>query len=251
KVFLKDAHDLFLEQERDRVLTRKILILQRSIRGWVYRRRFLRLRAAAITVQRFWKGYAQRKRYRNMRVGYMRLQALIRSRVLSHRFRHLRGHIVGLQAHARGYLVRREYGHKMWAVIKIQSHVRRMIAVRRYRKLRLEHKQFAEVLQLRKLEEQELLHRGNKHAREIAEQHYRDRLHELERRELQEQLEDRRRVEVKKNIINDAARKQEEPVDDGKLVEAMFDFLPDSSSDAPTPHGGRETSVFNDLPHAQ
>lgn len=39
KVFLKDAHDLFLEQERDRVLTRKILILQRSIRGWVYRRR--------------------------------------------------------------------------------------------------------------------------------------------------------------------------------------------------------------------
>jgi len=251
KVFLKDAHDLFLEQERDRVLTRKILILQRSIRGWVYRRRFLRQRAAAISVQRFWKGYAQRKRYRNMRVGYMRLQALIRSRVLSHRFRHLRGHIVGLQAHARGYLVRREYGHKMWAVIKIQSHVRRMIAMRRYRKLRLEHKQFAEVLQLRKLEEQELLHRGNKHAREIAEQHYRDRLHELERREIQEQLENRRRVEVNMNIINDAARKQEEPVDDGKLVEAMFDFLPDSSSDAPTPHGGRETSVFNDLPHAQ
>lgn len=42
KVFLKDAHDLFLEQERDRVLTRKILILQRSIRGWVYRRRYQR-----------------------------------------------------------------------------------------------------------------------------------------------------------------------------------------------------------------
>lgn len=34
KVFLKDAQDLFLEQERDRVLTRKILILQKAIRGW-------------------------------------------------------------------------------------------------------------------------------------------------------------------------------------------------------------------------
>ena len=34
KVFLKDAQDLFLELERDRVLTRKILILQRCIRGW-------------------------------------------------------------------------------------------------------------------------------------------------------------------------------------------------------------------------
>lgn len=39
KVFLKDAHDLFLEQERDRVLTRNIVVLQKSIRGWVYRRR--------------------------------------------------------------------------------------------------------------------------------------------------------------------------------------------------------------------
>ncbi|XP_055389301.1 myosin-VIIa isoform X2 [Condylostylus longicornis] len=247
KVFLKDAHDLFLEQERDRVLTRKILILQRSIRGWVYRRRFLKMKTAAIIIQRYWKGYAQRQRYKQMRVGLMRLQALIRSRVLSHRFRHLRGHIVGLQAHARGYLVRREYGHKMWAVIKIQSHVRRMIAMRRYAKLREDYRQYNEVLRLRKLEEQELKHQGNKHAKEIAEQHYRDRLNELERKEIEKEMEERRRVEVKKNIINDAARKQEEPVDDSKLVEAMFDFLPDSSSEAPTPHG-RETSIFNDLP---
>lgn len=97
KVFLKDAHDLFLEQERDRVLTRKIIILQRSIKGWVYRRRFVRLRWAALIVQRQWRAYAQRRRYQKMKVGYMRLQALLRARVLSHRFRHLRGHIVGLQ----------------------------------------------------------------------------------------------------------------------------------------------------------
>uniref|UniRef100_A0A1B0D0B9 Myosin class i heavy chain n=1 Tax=Phlebotomus papatasi TaxID=29031 RepID=A0A1B0D0B9_PHLPP len=248
KVFLKDAHDLFLEQERDRVLTRKILILQRSIRGWVYRRRFLRMKAAAIVIQKYWKGYSQRKRFVKMKVGYMRLQALIRSRVLSHRFRHLRGHIVGLQAHARGYLVRREYGHKMWAIVKIQSHVRKMIAVRKYRKLREDYRRYNEALRLRKIEEQELKHQGNKRAKEIAEQHYRDRLNEMERKEMEIEMEERRRVEVKKNLINDAARKADEPVDDSKLVEAMFDFLPDSSSEAPTPHGGRETSVFNDLP---
>lgn len=248
KVFLKDAHDLFLEQERDRVLTRKILILQRSIRGWVYRRRFLRMKAAAITIQKYWRGYAQRQRYKKMRVGYMRLQALIRSRVLSHRFRHLRGHIVGLQAHARGYLVRREYGHKMWAIIKIQSHVRGMIAMKRYKKLREDYRKYNEVLRLRRLEEQELKHQGNKRAAEIAEQHYLDRLNEIERRDFEQEMEERRKVEVKKNLISDAARKQDEPVDDSKLVEAMFDFLPDSSSETPTPHGGRETSVFNDLP---
>lgn len=49
------------------------------------------------------------------------------------------------------------------------------------------------------------------------------------------EMEERRRVEIKKNLINNAARKADEPVDDSKLVEAMFDFLPDSSSEAPAP----------------
>jgi myosin-7 len=65
---------------------------------------------------------------------------------------------------------------------------------------------------------------------------------ELERKEIELEMEERRRMEIKKNLINDAAKKQDEPVDDSKLVEAMFDFLPDSTSEAPAPT--RETSVF-------
>lgn len=65
---------------------------------------------------------------------------------------------------------------------------------------------------------------------------------ELERKEHEIEIEEKRRMEIKKNIINDAAKKQDEPVDDSKLVEAMFDFLPDSSSEAPLP--SRQTSVF-------
>ncbi|KAI5737109.1 hypothetical protein M8J76_010080 [Diaphorina citri] len=172
KVFLKDAHDLFLEQERDRVLTRNILVLQKNIRGWVYRRRYKRLRAATMTIQKYWKGWAQRRRYQRMRVGYMRLQALIRSRLLSHRFRHLRGHIVGLQARARGYLTRRMYAQKMWAIVKIQAHVRRMIAQRHYQKLQFEYQSQIEALKLKRKEERELKEAGNKRAKEIAEQHY-------------------------------------------------------------------------------
>ncbi|CAH2067351.1 unnamed protein product, partial [Iphiclides podalirius] len=245
KVFLKDAHDLFLEQERDRVLTRKILILQRSIRGWVYRRRFLKMRAAAILIQRHWRGKLQRIRYNKMRVGYARLQALIRARVLAHRFRHLRGHIVSLQAAARGYLVRRSYGHKMWAIVKIQSHVRRLIAMRRYRRLKQETIAHNEALRLRRQEEQRLQHQGNTRAKEIAEQNYRERMYELERREAELALEEKRQMEAKRTLLQEAARKQDEPVDDSKLVEAMFDFLPDSSSEAPAP---KDTSVFSDLP---
>jgi myosin-7 len=65
---------------------------------------------------------------------------------------------------------------------------------------------------------------------------------ELERKEIELEMEERRRMEIKKNLINDAAKKQDEPVDDSKLVEAMFDFLPDSTSEAPA--STRETSVF-------
>lgn len=249
KVFLKDAHDLFLEQERDRVLTRNIVVLQKNIRGWVYRRRYQRMRTAAMIIQKYWSGWAQRRRYLRMRVGYMRLQALIRSRVLSHRFRHLRGHIVSLQARARGKLVREAYVKKMNAILKIQSHVRRVIAQRRFAKMKMEYRQQIEALKLKKIEEKELKEAGNKRAKEIAERHYRDRLEELERRELEQENEERRLMEIKKNIINDAAKKQDEPVDDSKLVEAMFDFLPDSSSEAPLPT--RETSVFMDLPTAK
>lgn len=54
-------------------------------------------------------------------------------------------------------------------------------------------------------------------------------------------MEEKRRMEIKRNIINDAAKKQDEPVDDSKLVEAMFDFLPDSSNEVPP---SRQTSVF-------
>lgn len=61
---LKDAHDLFLEQERDRVLTKKILTLQRAIKGWYYRRKFLTLRKNAIVIQRYWRGFIQRKKYK-------------------------------------------------------------------------------------------------------------------------------------------------------------------------------------------
>lgn len=137
KVFLKDAHDLYLEQERDRVLTRKILVLQRCIRGWYHRRRFLKMKAAAILIQKTFRAHNGRRKYLLMRTGYMRMQALIRSRILSHKFRHLRGHIVRLQARCRGALIRRSYEKKLWAVIKIQSHVRTMIAMRQYRKLKV------------------------------------------------------------------------------------------------------------------
>lgn len=65
---------------------------------------------------------------------------------------------------------------------------------------------------------------------------------ELVRKEYEIVKEEKRRIEIKKNLISNAVRMQDEPVDDSKLVEAMFDFLPDSNNEVPMTVRG--TSVF-------
>ena len=96
KVFLKDEQELFLEQERDRILAKKILVLQVSapslniflpffigdiqaaIRGWYCRKRFLAQRKAAITIQNCWRSYRARREYLVLKRGIQRTQAIIR-----------------------------------------------------------------------------------------------------------------------------------------------------------------------------
>ncbi|XP_047118422.1 myosin-VIIa-like [Schistocerca piceifrons] len=97
KVFLKDAHDSILEEAREKALANSILVLQRNVRGWVQRRRYLALRKAAVVFQKHWRARGPRIHYRTIRQGYLRLQALIRSRQLRHQFKLVSTHITRLQ----------------------------------------------------------------------------------------------------------------------------------------------------------
>ena len=63
-MLLQDAQDAFLEQERDRVLTRKIVTIQKAIRGWTYRQKFQKMKTCCVTIQSFWRTFIQQKRYR-------------------------------------------------------------------------------------------------------------------------------------------------------------------------------------------
>ena len=246
KVFLKDAQDLYLEQERDRVLTRKILVLQRCIRGWYARRRFLKMRAAAIVIQKNFRAYNGKKKYQQIKNGYLRLQAVIRSRILSHRFRHLRGHMIRLQARSRGYLVRREFARKKWAVITIQSHVRRMIAQREYRKMRIERRALQEALRLKEEEARAMEKKyGKKRAREEAERKFQQRIDDFERQELENDEREREMLKEKQRQLVQAQQRADEPVDDSAVVDDMFGFLEnqnDNISESQAP------SAFRDLP---
>ncbi len=118
KVFLKDAHDLHLEQERDKALTARCIIIQKVFRGWFYRRKFLLMRKSVTVIAKAWRKYAQRIRYLKMKRGYQRLQAVLRGRVLTYRYQFMRKRLLRFQASFRlGLLIT-----KGWFVV----HAKRM-----------------------------------------------------------------------------------------------------------------------------
>ena len=60
---LQDAQDMYLEQQRELTLTQKILVIQKTVRSWHCRRRFLRMRKCIVTLQSHWRAYSQRHRF--------------------------------------------------------------------------------------------------------------------------------------------------------------------------------------------
>lgn len=114
KVFLKDYHDVLLEEIRHNKILSTVIKVQANARRFLCRLRFLRLRAAALCVQKHYRARGYRQRYLVMRRGYLRLQATIKSRELRRTFINLRNFFTNVQARSRGYLIRKlvkEKGH--------------------------------------------------------------------------------------------------------------------------------------------
>ncbi|XP_074658425.1 myosin-VIIa-like [Tubulanus polymorphus] len=242
KVFLKDAQDVYLEQERDRVLTKKIIIIQKCIRGWQCRRRFMMMKKGSVVVQSAWRGFAQRRRYKAMRQGYLRLQALFRSRILSHRFTMLRNKMINFQRYCRGYLARRNYNKRLQSIVVIQSGIRRSLAQKKYKIIKQEHARRMEAERLRKEEEERLRKQMNaKKAKQEAERLHKERLAMIERDAIEAEKKTKLEAVQKREQIEHMEKKRNEPVDDSKMVEEMFGFI-----DAQAEEGAAPTA-FKDL----
>uniref|UniRef100_A0A2K6PFN5 Unconventional myosin-VIIb n=1 Tax=Rhinopithecus roxellana TaxID=61622 RepID=A0A2K6PFN5_RHIRO len=132
KIFLKDHQDTLLEVQRSQVLDRAALSIQRVLRGYRYRKEFLRQRRAAVTLQAWWRGYCNRRNFKLILVGFERLQAIARSQQLVRQYQAMRQRTVQLQALCRGYLVRQQVQAKRRAVVVIQAHARGMAARRNF-----------------------------------------------------------------------------------------------------------------------
>ncbi|CAH1185102.1 unnamed protein product [Phyllotreta striolata] len=179
KIFLKQHENEILESKRSEILDNSVKVLQRVIRGWVYRRRFLKLKRAALVVQKYWRARGYRKRYNIMRTGYKRLQACIVSRQLTYAFFRIKKNIRTIQARCRGYLTRTngQYG------------------------------QIYKIIQERKLDEKELKARGVKNYSIEAELKMKEKLARLN-------VEYEAKLKQEKEEYESAIRVLQEAIDD-------------------------------------
>lgn len=165
KVFLKHAQDVYLEEERSKIFDKKVLVLQRNIRKWIYRRWFIKLREAAIVFQKYWRARGYQSRYRTIKCGYLRLQAKIQQRQLTCQFKKKREIIASLQKYCKGYAFRKTYK----------------------KRLELKRKKMEELLRLKQQEEAELKKKGQKDYKAISEENYRNRMSKLDERTIEDE----------------------------------------------------------------
>ncbi|KAM5326969.1 unconventional myosin-VIIb isoform 1-T1 [Glossophaga mutica] len=134
KIFLKDNQNTLLEVQRSQALEKAAINIQRVLRGYRYRKEFLRQRHAAVTLQAGWRGYYNKRNFKLILFGFERLQAITRSHLLVRQYQAFRQRTVQLQALCRGYLVRLEVQAKRRAVLVIQAHARGMAARQKFRR---------------------------------------------------------------------------------------------------------------------
>ncbi|XP_058950063.2 unconventional myosin-VIIa [Pocillopora verrucosa] len=252
KIFLKDMQDVQLEDERDKLLTKRAILIQRVVRGFLIRQRYTKMKTGSILIQKTWRGFQERQRYAMIRSGLARLQASYRARVLATKYRTLRERMKVFQAFCRGFLARQEYKNRLRSIVKIQAGIRMVLAKRRTQELRVEKKKREDAERLRKQEEERLKKAMAADAAEKeAQRLHQERMAKIEQEEKEEHERKKREAEKKKHEIEVAEamakKRREEDVDDSKMVDEMFGFLPEEK----TPMPNSAPTAFKDLEPAQ
>ncbi|XP_075467388.1 unconventional myosin-Vb-like isoform X2 [Ascaphus truei] len=140
KVFFRAGQVALLENLRGRKLRQVCVTLQRRLRGWVARRRYLQLRAATLTLQTRIRGMLARRLllFLQRSRAALTLQAQYRMFTARRRFLSLRSAVITLQKYTRGLLARNLYHQivRERKALVLQSAVRGWLARRRFAQIR-------------------------------------------------------------------------------------------------------------------
>ncbi|KAJ8391649.1 hypothetical protein AAFF_G00087900 [Aldrovandia affinis] len=122
KIFFRAGQVAYLEKLRSDRLRGACVSIQKRVRGWSQRRKFLRMRDAAVIIQQ-----------------YVRGQKTIRQAVTAATLKRAWAAMV-FQKHCRGFLVRRVFRLVLVATVTIQAFTRGWLARRHYKKMVAEQK---------------------------------------------------------------------------------------------------------------
>lgn len=119
----------------------KVIILQKTWRAYICRKRYLETRNAVITLQRHYRNYklmkSERLAYIRVRIYIIKLQAHVRRFIQRKRYLRLRAAVMSIQA---GFRFKKQKAlmqkRRNEAAVCIQKNVRRYLAQSRYRKFR-------------------------------------------------------------------------------------------------------------------
>ncbi|XP_069384891.1 unconventional myosin-Va isoform X5 [Paralichthys olivaceus] len=165
KIFFRAGQVAYLEKLRADKLRVACIRIQKTIRCWLARKKYLRQRSAAITIQRFTRGYqarclakfmrrtnaattiqkyqrmcVERKRYRQKQAAALAMQTILRGYMARLKYQGLlREHkVVVIQKIVRGWLARCWYKRCLYSIVYLQCCIRRMRARRELKKLKIE-----------------------------------------------------------------------------------------------------------------
>ncbi|XP_019863708.1 PREDICTED: unconventional myosin-VIIa-like [Amphimedon queenslandica] len=263
KIFLKDQDDQLLEETREIQLTKRVVIIQKTFRGYVVRKQYKMLKRAVLIVQKNWKRLQTSRDYRKMRRGFIRLQACFRSRKVRRWYLTTYSRIRRFQCRCRGYLARERAREKQRAIIKIQSVFRVILAKKILKRKRIEKKRRDEAERIKREEEERLKREmAAEEARKQAEKLHQERLAKMEKEDREEEerkkQEGLKKAEDAKRKADDARRREEEgeeeqePIEDSEVVQQMFNFLDSDSKhisetgkiDIPLPEDDEDLSEY-------
>ncbi|XP_019134436.1 unconventional myosin-Va isoform X4 [Larimichthys crocea] len=165
KIFFRAGQVAYLEKLRADKLRAACIRIQKTIRCWLARKKYLRKRSAAITIQRYTRGYqarclakfmrrtqaatiiqkyqrmyVEKKRYRQKQAAALAMQTILRAYMARQKYQALlREHkAVIIQKRVRGWLARCWYKRCLVSIVYLQCCIRRMRARRELKKLKIE-----------------------------------------------------------------------------------------------------------------
>ncbi|XP_063044203.1 unconventional myosin-Va isoform X4 [Engraulis encrasicolus] len=165
KIFFRAGQVAYLEKLRADKLRAACIRIQKTIRCWLARKKYLRMKKASVTIQRFVRGhlarrlvkfmrrtrsaiiiqkyqrmYVERTRFKRKKAAALAMQCILRAYLARQSYNKLlREHkTILIQKMVRGWLARQWYKRSMAAIVYLQCCVRRMRARRELKKLKIE-----------------------------------------------------------------------------------------------------------------